>query len=558
MSTQSIKRLVLCAGLAASAGLGAATTDLNAAAAWQVWGSAAFGSGTAVIGDTVGYDPNDSDHDNNPYERWFAPGQGQDYDEAMSKTALTPPFKLSFDGCFPATQYGYNRIVLGPRNAAFTDAANSYQYPIGQKFGFTTRWDYAGYIHSFVVDGAGADKLVKVPGATAGAQGYCGIYGIDWDGRQIAFSYNGTVVDRRDYAYTEPVYLMIRSFESPHRYTAMTLEQTGTAVRPGSGGVGTLLGQASGSASCDGQAVAVQSATASVSTDLDFVVRDDGSLLANISGSGSVTGAGVSFTYNAAYDAATQVLTGNFRDGDDSADRAIVFTPTGSMAWQASIAGTVNAAGKACTYDLKIDIALPAEAIFASSGHPAGSRFSGPITRAEPISFSVDIPELNFSRSFSTTFYLDGSWTARFTNTSNGAMLSGSFDGAFRIDPPINTTVTVNIPSPYPGITVPPISIPIDVDLTGRIVGNLYGNLGDNSLTFKGSWNSSSVSGIEAAGSIEMPVPFGPGGAPPTSLQPSIVGTARAPVQSPISLPQIPTAVSIPVNVRPSVPFVFQ
>ena len=100
----------------------AVLVDLKSAA-WQVYGTASPSTGS--FGDAIGYDRSDSDRDGNPYARWFNSDQGVDYDEAVTATPFTPPMRITFNGCFPATRYGYNRIVVGEKNTAFTNATNA-------------------------------------------------------------------------------------------------------------------------------------------------------------------------------------------------------------------------------------------------------------------------------------------------------------------------------------------------------------------------------------------------------------------------------------------------
>ena len=147
------------------------------------------------------------------------------------------------------------------------------------------------------------------------------------------------------------------------------------------------------------------------------------------------------------------------------------------------------------------------------------------------------------------------------TPGATGPVLNGYMDGTFRIDPQISDSFTVNLGSPVPGITIPPLTIPIQINMTGRITGNLFGNLGENNVTFKGNWNGASVGGVQASGQIEMPIPFGPGGVAPAALQPRITGSVVVPVAAPVTpvpITGFPATVTVPLDVRPTVPFVLQ
>jgi len=220
----------LCAGLclacAAFSG-SAAVTDLIAPGAWQFYGSGAVQGGTLTVGDSVGYDPSDGDRDGNPYNVWFGGGtassqQGVDYDEAVTLAEFSPPFKLTWTGCFPATSKGYNNIFLGRKNTAFTGGANSRQYPITQEFGYTARWDYSGL--NTVVLNPGSYDVQKIGAASLSGSKYCGDYRIDWSKDQLDFYFNGTKVRTQQYVFVGPVSILVRSFDLSHTISSMKLE----------------------------------------------------------------------------------------------------------------------------------------------------------------------------------------------------------------------------------------------------------------------------------------------------------------------------------------------
>ena len=58
-----------------------------------------------------------------------------------------------------------------------------------------------------------------------------------------------------------------------------------------------------------------------------------------------------------------------------------------------------------------MDLALPASAIYGG-GYPAGTRFNGPITRTEPITIPLSIPEFGITRNYNTNIVIEGGWTA--------------------------------------------------------------------------------------------------------------------------------------------------
>jgi hypothetical protein len=58
-----------------------------------------------------------------------------------------------------------------------------------------------------------------------------------------------------------------------------------------------------------------------------------------------------------------------------------------------------------------------------------------------------------------------------------------------------------------------------------------------------------------------MPIPFGPGGVAPAAVQPRITGATVVPIATPatpVPIPGFPASVTVPLDVRPTVPFVLQ
>jgi len=207
------------------------TTSLMGLGAWTVYGTSSLQGGTLTIGDYIGYDTGDADHDGNPYNVWYAGSasaqSGGDYDEAVSVQEFSAPLTLSWTGCFPETSQGYNNIILGRRNPAFTGSANSKQYPISQEFGFSTRWDMPGLNTTVLVNGT-AD-VQRVTSAMATSSGYCSDYRIEWADNLLKFYYDGTKVREQAYPYGGPIGIVVRSFEKPHTFTALSMK-TGTSA----------------------------------------------------------------------------------------------------------------------------------------------------------------------------------------------------------------------------------------------------------------------------------------------------------------------------------------
>lgn len=560
-------RIFLLAGAAILAwhtGASGATTNLLDLSQWKTYGTATLQGGTFTVGDNIGYDTGDSDHDGNPYEVWYAPNQGQDYDEAVTLNEFTAPLTLTWTGCFPVTQYGYNNIVLGKANANFTGAARSQQYMIMQELGFTARWDYGSGLNTFLnPNGSGYYEVKKVTSATATNSTYCGDYKIVWANNVVQYYYNGTKVDQRSYAYSGPVKLVIRSFELPHTITAMTMD-TGTATpqKPAtSQGLGLIQGaNVSGSITdASGKVTPIDSSTAGVAGDVAFAYDAAGSLIAHVSG--TVASTGMSFGYEVDYDVATQNLTGTYADNKDKVPHPITFTNKGGLNWQGHVQGAgYDSAGKSITYDITFDITLPQEAITMGTSLPPGGRYNADLGRTESISIPLSIPALGINRTFSTSIITEGRLVASFVPGPSGFTLTGTVDGGVRMDPPIVISGEYTVTSPVPGIVIPPIAYSINIDATGRFSGVLTGNTAQNNLKFVGNWTSVSSNGATGGGDLSMSIPLTASGGVPATAQLLMTGAINAPVGA-TGLPSgsgIPTSVSQPISNVVTIPLAFK
>ncbi|MGZ5052531.1 MAG: hypothetical protein ACXWF8_13580 [Methylobacter sp.] len=533
---------------------------------WQVYGTKSLQGGTLTVGDYLGYDTSDSDHDGNPYEVWFQPNQGQDYDEAVTVNDFTAPFTLTWTGCFPTTQYGYNNIVLGKANPNFTGSLGSQQYMIQQEIGFSTRWDYGSTLNTFInPNGSGNYAVNKVTSATPSNNTFCADYKIVWADNKVLFYYNGTKVDERNYAYTGPVKLVVRSFERPHTFTAMTID-TGTAKpqTPASNpGVGMIQGaNISGTLTdASGKVTALNSSNTGVAGDLTFNYDAAGNLIAHISG--TVASAGMAFDYEVDYEVATQNLIGTYTDNKDKIAHPITFTNAGGFSWQGRVQGTgYSSDGTPLPYDATFNIVLPAEAITMGSNFPPNGRFNVDLGRTEAISIPVSIPTLGISRNYSTNIITEGRLLASLVPGSNGFTLTGTVEGGVRMDPAIAISETITIPTSVPlppGVSIPPVTVNINIDATGRFSGVLTGNTAQNNLQFIGNWSSVSSNGATGGGDLVMTIPITATGAVASTTTLLMTGTIKVPIDAGAipSGTSVPTTFEQPISNQITVPLVF-
>lgn len=534
----------------------AAITDLISSSAWNFYGTGKVLGGTLTVGDNIGYDTSDSDHDLNPYNAWFGTGptagQGVDYDEAVTVAEFSPPFKLTWTGCFPATSRGYNNIFLGRKNTAFKGATNSRQYPIAQEFGYTMRWDYSG-LNTVVLNAANHD-VQKVSGATLSGNQYCGEYRIDWDKDQLFFYFNNTKVRTQKYAYVGPVSILVRSFELPHTITSMKLEPLATAQKPpGSQGLASIYGaKISGTVTdqSNNQTTALDTSNASISGDVNFVVNEAGDLAVHVSGAGAAQG--MAFRYEVDYDLVTMNLTGTVADNTNNNPRPITFTNKGGLVWEASITdGTGRTkTGAASGYAVVFTIVLPQESIVMGSKFPPNGRFVADLNQTQNVSVPLSIEQLGLSTTVSTSIITEGSMVVSLVPASLGNFsLTGSVQGSFRMDPPVQFNAKYTVPSPFP---IPPIDVAVTVDATGRFSGTLTGETAKNNLSFTGNWTAVASDGTTAGGTLNMPIPLDKTtGTVPATAELSIEGAVTSPINIDTSL--LPAGIGLPASVPKSV-----
>lgn len=142
---------------------------------------------------------------------------------------------------------------------------------------------------------------------------------------------------------------------------------------------------------------------------------------------------------------------------------------------------------------------------------------------------------------------------------TGSAIVTGEANGSFRMDPPVQFSTVYNVPSPAPGISIPPVNINIEVDATGRFSGTLTGEVAKNNLNFTGNWSGVSSNGATAGGTFDMPIPLDPKtGSVPATAQMSIQGVVTlnvegVPVGAPITLPEsvaFSQIVTVPIALR--------
>lgn len=551
----------------AASSAAAAPVDLITPSAWIFYASGSVQGSTLTVGDSIGYDTSDTDRDNNPYNAWFGTGattgQGVDYDEAITVAEFTPPLSVTWTGCLPETRYGYNNIFIGRKNTDFKGVTGSRQYPINQEFGFTNRWDYSGL--NTVVLNAGRHDVQRVSGAALTSNRYCGDYRVDWSNDTLNFYFNGTKVRTQPYTYLGPVSILVRSFDLPHTITSMKVDAaTSSAQKPATdAGLGSVYGaNITGSITHrdSGNKTNLTTANSSVSGDVTFATNGVGNLVAHVSGKGAASG--VAFRYEVDYDTATGNLSGTVTDNTTNTPVPIVFSYKGDLTWRATLSGSNgrSSSGAAADYELAFDIVLPAESIKAGRKFPPGGRFVADLTQQQAISIPISVPMIGVNTTLDTNIVTEGEMVVTMVPRALGNFtVTGEVDGSFRMDPPVGFSTVYNVPSPFPGITIPPVNISVVVDATGRFSGSLTGEVAKNNLRFTGNWSGVSSDGTTAGGTLDMPIPLDPKtGDVPTTAQMTVEGVvtlniggipASVPITPPKSL-SFSQVVTVPISFR--------
>jgi hypothetical protein len=234
-------------------------------------------------------------------------------------------------------------------------------------------------------------------------------------------------------------------------------------------------------------------------------------------------------------------------DNTDNATRPITFTHKGGLTWEARVAagGGKSSSGTATAYDIVFNIVLPPESVTMGSKWPANGRVNVDLNNTQAISVPVSVSQVGLNTTFSTSIITEGLMVVSLVPNSLGSFaLTGSVEGSFRVDPPIQVSIPY---TPFPGFSV---NIAVTVDPTGRFSGVLTGDTAKNNLSFTGNWTAVSSDGSTAGGTLEMKIPLDPKTyAVPATAELSIEGA----VTSPINVSGLPSGFSLPISIPSSV-----
>lgn len=303
------------------------------------------------------------------------------------------------------------------------------------------------------------------------------------------------------------------------------------------------------------------------STDLS-ALESSGALTANASGT-VVCEDGVLVTYTAAFDVASQALSGTFSDNLGNSNKPITFTPTGAaLTWTASISGTGSKAGQPRAYQASVVVTLPPQAIYAGK-RPSNSFLSGPIKATNPISIPLNIPQIGINQTLNFNVIVDGSWQVDVVPNASGASITGKVSGTVKGDQEFHLKGQVDISSYIPaGVPLPPgfstkIEVPVDIVINESFAGTLFGDAASNNLAFKGYFTRAGQSV-----SLDLKIPFDANGNPPSNLQLVMGGNFNLPVPTPsapsgIPMPDlsqlVPSSANLPANMAGGlIPFSIQ
>jgi len=220
------------------------SSNLQDLTLWNIYGSGHM-QGTAMeFGDEIGGDFRDEDGDGNPANIWStgsvsdSTGFGFDIDWAVSKGTFTAPFSVLWNGCL---SYGgpNNRFVLGRKNSAFTNKANSPDplpqeiYMEYQSGSASTASLVVGLTTGATVSVANLTTTNVTPGTSvAGRTSYdyqaiCGDFKLEWRNQTVTSYFNGSKIGDLPYAsgYGEPFGMAFRSFANPIKVNSFGVTQ---------------------------------------------------------------------------------------------------------------------------------------------------------------------------------------------------------------------------------------------------------------------------------------------------------------------------------------------
>lgn len=303
------------------------------------------------------------------------------------------------------------------------------------------------------------------------------------------------------------------------------------------------------------------------STDLS-ALENSGALTANASGT-VVCEDGVLVTYTAAFDVASQALSGTFSDNLGNSNKPITFTPSGApLTWTASISGTGSKTGQPRAYQASVVVTLPPQAIYAGK-RPSNSFLSGPIKATNPISIPLNIPQIGINQTLNFNVIVDGTWQVDVVPNASGATITGKVSGTVKGDQEFHLKGQVDISSYIPaGVILPPgfatkIEVPVDIVINESFAGTLFGDVASNNLAFKGYFTRAGQSV-----SLDLKIPFDANGNPPSNLELVMGGNFNLPVPTPsapsgIPLPDlsqlVPSSANLPATMAGGlIPFSIQ
>lgn len=260
---------------------------------------------------------------------------------------------------------------------------------------------------------------------------------------------------------------------------------------------GATMGQVSGLV--ENNSGAMVSPRAAVQATIFAQEYPDGNVIATVSGTAACAGdLGLSFDFNAEYNAATGAFTGVYSDTPGVApDKAIVFNNTEGLKWQAAISGQAASPNGLKSYDLVIDVEVPESAVFIAERIPDNLVYGGNLNRTESVIIPVKVPSIGLDQTLTMGIDLTGQWSAVAVPQPDGSQtFTGKATGTFKASEPAKLTFSV----PVIGNQT------INVDFTGGFGGTLF-YLNDEEVAFQGSWVTQAA-GQAFGGDISVNIEF--------------------------------------------------
>ena len=188
---------------------------------WDIYGTASIANATFTVGDSIGYDPDDTDADKN-YWNALADGSTQyDYDVIVSKDTFTPPIDLKFSGTISTSDLGYNEMGFAYKNEDFNSTIAGGLSISTHIAEFVSRWEDTnlldlyisgkGYVNSF-------NENITIPVYNSYITGS---FEIKWDGKEAIFYFNDKEIYRQSVSYTsgKKVVIFFKNYERNFKLT---------------------------------------------------------------------------------------------------------------------------------------------------------------------------------------------------------------------------------------------------------------------------------------------------------------------------------------------------